>query len=67
MEELRRVERRVYPLKANWKLVIQNYSECLHCPIVHPLLNRQSHYMSGDNEPPAAHLPGRAHGPARRA
>jgi Rieske 2Fe-2S family protein len=52
MEELRRVERRVYPLKANWKLIIQNYSECLHCPIVHPLLQKQSHYMSGDNEPP---------------
>jgi phenylpropionate dioxygenase-like ring-hydroxylating dioxygenase large terminal subunit len=52
MEALRRVERRVYHLAANWKLVIQNYSECLHCPIVHPLLNKQSHYMSGDNEPP---------------
>ena len=52
MADLRRVERRVYDLKANWKLIIQNYSECLHCPIVHPLLNRQSHYMSGDNEPP---------------
>ena len=51
MEDLRLVERRVYPLKANWKLIIQNYSECLHCPIVHPLLNKQSHYMSGDNEP----------------
>jgi len=32
--------------------VIQNYSECIHCPIAHPLLNKQSHYMSGDNEPP---------------
>jgi glycine betaine catabolism A len=52
MGELRRAERRVYRLKANWKLVIQNYSECLHCPIVHPLLNQQSHYMSGNNEPP---------------
>jgi Rieske 2Fe-2S family protein len=52
MADLRLVERRVYELKANWKLIIQNYSECLHCPIVHPLLNRQSHYMSGDNEPP---------------
>jgi Rieske 2Fe-2S family protein len=51
MADLRLVERRVYPLKANWKLIIQNYSECLHCPIVHPLLQRQSHYMSGDNEP----------------
>jgi hypothetical protein len=52
MEELRMVERRVYSLKANWKLVFQNYSECLHCPIVHPLLHQQSHYLSGDNEPP---------------
>lgn len=51
MGELRMVERRVYSLRANWKLVIQNYSECLHCPNVHPLLQKQSHYMSGDNEP----------------
>jgi Rieske 2Fe-2S family protein len=52
MEELRMAERRVYQVKANWKLIIQNYSECLHCPIVHPLLQKLSHYMSGDNEPP---------------
>lgn len=52
MESLRAVERRSYQLQANWKLVIQNYSECIHCPIAHPLLNRQSHYMSGENEPP---------------
>ncbi|HWZ45554.1 MAG TPA: aromatic ring-hydroxylating dioxygenase subunit alpha [Candidatus Saccharimonadales bacterium] len=52
MEELQMMERRVYHLKANWKLVLQNYSECLHCPIVHPLLQKHSHYMSGDNEPP---------------
>jgi Rieske 2Fe-2S family protein len=52
MDELQMVERHVYHLKANWKLIIQNYSECLHCPIVHPLLQKQSHYMSGDNEPP---------------
>jgi Rieske 2Fe-2S family protein len=52
MAELEMAERRVYHLKANWKLIIQNYSECLHCPIVHPLLQKQSHYMSGDNEPP---------------
>ncbi len=52
MEELEMVERRIYQLKANWKLIIQNYSECLHCPIVHPLLQKHSHYMSGDNDPP---------------
>jgi glycine betaine catabolism A len=52
MEELQLVERRVYHLKANWKLIIQNYSECLHCPVVHPMLQKLSHYMSGENEAP---------------
>jgi len=52
MADLRMVERRVYSLKTNWKLIFQNYSECLHCPLVHPLLHKQSHYLSGDNEPP---------------
>ena len=52
MGDLRMVERRVDTLAANWKLIFQNYSECLHCPIVHPLLQKQSHYLSGDNEPP---------------
>jgi Rieske 2Fe-2S family protein len=51
MHELKTVERKTYLLHANWKLVIQNYHECLHCPIAHPQLNRQSHYLSGDNEP----------------
>jgi len=58
MEELRLVERRVYSLAANWKLIIQNYSECLHCPIAHPQLQKNSHYMSGDNEPPGATILG---------
>ena len=53
MEELKLVERRVYKLAANWKLIIQNYSECLHCPIAHPQLQKNSHYMSGDNAPPS--------------
>jgi Rieske 2Fe-2S family protein len=52
MAELRRVERRIYQVKANWKLVLQNYSECLHCPIAHPQLQKYSHYLSGANEPP---------------
>lgn len=51
LHELVTVERRRYKLKANWKLVISNYHECLHCPIAHPQLNRLSHYLSGDNEP----------------
>lgn len=27
-----------YDVAANWKIVIENYSECLHCPAVHPEL-----------------------------
>lgn len=52
MEELRLAHRIVYPVKANWKLILHNYSECLHCPNLHPQLQNLSHYMSGDNEPP---------------
>ena len=51
MDELRLGHRIVYDVKANWKLLVQNYSECLHCPGVHPALNRLSHYLSGENEP----------------
>ena len=41
----------VYDVAANWKLIIQNYSECLHCPGVHPALQKLSHFLSGENEP----------------
>jgi len=51
MAELRLGRRIVYDVKANWKLIIQNYNECLHCPNLHPALNKLSHYLSGENEP----------------
>ena len=51
MRELKLGHRIVYDVKANWKLIIQNYNECLHCPNLHPALNRLSHYLSGENEP----------------
>lgn len=51
MTDLRRAARITYDVKANWKLIIQNYNECLHCPTLHPTLNRLSHYLSGENEP----------------
>jgi Rieske 2Fe-2S family protein len=53
MGELRRAYRLGYDVKANWKLLILNYSECLHCPVIHPGLQRLSHYTTGDNDPPA--------------
>ena len=46
--ELRRAQRIVYDVDANWKAIAENYSECLHCPGVHPELNRLSHYLSGE-------------------
>jgi glycine betaine catabolism A len=51
MGELRTAGRIVYDVAANWKLVIHNYSECLHCPGVHPALQKFSHYLSSVNEP----------------
>jgi Rieske 2Fe-2S family protein len=38
MDELRVGVRLVYEVKANWKIVVENYNECLHCPQVHPEL-----------------------------
>jgi Rieske 2Fe-2S family protein len=37
-----------YDVAANWKAIAENYSECLHCPGVHPELNALSHYLSGE-------------------
>ena len=51
MHELRLAHRIEYDIATNWKLVVQNYNECLHCPIIHPLLNRMHHYLAADNVP----------------
>ncbi|MEX2662847.1 MAG: aromatic ring-hydroxylating dioxygenase subunit alpha [Vicinamibacterales bacterium] len=51
MQDLRLGHRIVYDVQANWKLIVQNYNECLHCPNLHPALNKLSHYLSGENEP----------------
>ena len=31
-----------YTLDANWKLIVENYHECFHCPTIHPELCRVS-------------------------
>jgi Rieske 2Fe-2S family protein len=36
--DLRVGGRRTYDVAANWKIVVENYHECLHCPSVHPEL-----------------------------
>ena len=39
-----------YDVQANWKLAFQNYSECLHCPTIHPKLATVLPYQSGAND-----------------
>lgn len=43
----RRVE---YEVAANWKLIVENYSECYHCPLIHPALCELSPPTSGRND-----------------
>ncbi len=38
MEDLRIGARIVYEVEANWKVIVENYNECLHCPTIHPEL-----------------------------
>jgi glycine betaine catabolism A len=52
MGNLRRYKRISYEVKANWKLIVLNYNECLHCPLLHPALDRITDYLSGMNDPP---------------
>ena len=48
LEDLRLGFRYVAELKANWKLWFENYTECLHCPSVHPeLINLVPIYAKG--------------------
>jgi Rieske 2Fe-2S family protein len=37
-----------YDVKANWKVVAQNYLECYHCPSAHPTLCRAIEWGKGD-------------------
>jgi Rieske 2Fe-2S family protein len=46
---VRRSRRIEYDVNANWKVIGENYSECYHCPGVHPQLNRLSPYDRGRN------------------
>jgi len=51
MADLVRARRIVYGVAADWKLILQNFSECLHCAVINPALQKLSHYLSGENEP----------------
>jgi glycine betaine catabolism A len=53
LSRLRRAARLTYDVAANWKIVAENYSECYHCPGVHPLLNKLTPYDLGEDFFPA--------------
>jgi Rieske 2Fe-2S family protein len=48
--ELRSVHRETYEVAANWKLFFHNFSECYHCPTVHPLLNKLTPFRNSEND-----------------
>ena len=48
--ELRTARTIEYDVACNWKLVFQNYSECYHCPLIHPQLDKLSPSDSGRND-----------------
>jgi Rieske 2Fe-2S family protein len=50
LPQLRSARRIEYDVAANWKLVFQNYSECYHCPGVHPALSKISPFDSAEND-----------------
>jgi Rieske 2Fe-2S family protein len=50
LPQLRSARRVEYDVRANWKLVFENYSECYHCPGVHPALQKLTPYDLAEND-----------------
>ncbi len=50
LPKLRSAKRIEYNVRANWKLIFENYSECYHCPLVHPALSKITPYDSAEND-----------------
>jgi len=50
LSKLRLARRIEYDVRANWKLIFENYSECYHCPLVHPTLSKLTPYDAAEND-----------------
>jgi Rieske 2Fe-2S family protein len=46
-EGLVSIDKHSYEVRANWKVIVENYHECLHCPSIHPQLIKLSASDSG--------------------
>ncbi|HKE46648.1 MAG TPA: aromatic ring-hydroxylating dioxygenase subunit alpha [Rhodanobacteraceae bacterium] len=49
-DALQSVHQETYDVAANWKLFFHNFSECYHCPTVHPLLNKLTPFRNSEND-----------------
>jgi Rieske 2Fe-2S family protein len=50
LSSLRTAHTIAYEIACDWKLIFQNYSECYHCPVIHPQLEALSASDSGRND-----------------
>jgi glycine betaine catabolism A len=50
LPNLHSAKRITYDVRANWKLIFENYSECYHCPGVHPALQKLTPYDLAEND-----------------
>lgn len=50
MADLRIAHKIQYQLNCNWKLILQNYQECYHCPGIHPLLCEHTPFQSAQHD-----------------
>jgi Rieske 2Fe-2S family protein len=50
-ERLETMASHTYTVQANWKVIVENYHECYHCPSIHPALCRVTPPDSGENLP----------------
>ncbi|MBM7369043.1 choline monooxygenase [Gordonia hydrophobica] len=50
LDNLKLQQRKEYRLKANWKIVVENFLECYHCPNAHPSFGDTIDLSSYDSE-----------------
>jgi Rieske 2Fe-2S family protein len=50
LPKVRSAKRIEYDVRANWKLIFENYSECYHCPGVHPALQKLTPSALAEND-----------------
>ena len=49
LENVYSVQKKTFFIKANWKLLIENFEECYHCLTIHPLLSMSSAHAKAES------------------